>query len=123
LKVRANFPMALDPARKQVLIVSRQPAMLIALDAESGAHKAETKTCGDADDVFVDAKRQRVYVVCGEGVVDIFKAEPELEHVGRVRTVPGARTGLFVPQLDRLFIAVRASGTEAAAIWILRPEP
>jgi hypothetical protein len=123
LKVRANFPMTIDPVRKRILIVSRRPAMLIAFDAESGARKAEIKTCGDADDVFVDAKRQRVYVVCGEGVVDILKAAPKFEHIGRIRTVPGARTGLFVPELDRLFVAVRASGTEPAAIWILRPEP
>ena len=28
---------------------------------------AKAETCGDADDVFVDAKRRRVYVSCGEG--------------------------------------------------------
>jgi hypothetical protein len=123
LKVRANFPMTVDPENKQILIVSRRPAMLIAFDAESGERKAEIKACGDADDVFIDAKRKQAYVICGEGVVDILKAAPKFEHIGRIHTVPGARTGLFVPELDRLFVAVRASGTEPAAIWILRPEP
>ncbi len=124
LNVRANFPMAVDPASRKILIVSRQPAELIAFDADSGERKAETKTCGDSDDVFVDAKRQRIYVICGEGAVDIFKSSmPEFERVGSVRTVQGARTGLFVPELDRLFVAVRAKGAEPAAIWVLRPEP
>ena len=30
--------------------------------------------------------------------------------MSRIRTVPGARTALFVPELDRLFLAVRAGG-------------
>jgi hypothetical protein len=38
-----------------------------------------------------------------------------------VPTVAGARTALFVPELDRLFLAVRANGGEPAAIWIFRP--
>jgi DNA-binding beta-propeller fold protein YncE len=124
LNVRANFPMAIDPASRKILIVSRQPAKLIAFDADSGERKGETKTCGDSDDVFVDAKRQRIYVICGEGAVDIFKSSmPEFERIGSVHTVQGARTGLFVPELDRLFVAVRAKGAEPAAIWVLRPEP
>jgi hypothetical protein len=30
---------------------------------------------------------------------------------------------LFDPELDRLFVAVRASGREAAALWVFRPTP
>jgi hypothetical protein len=42
--------------------------------------------------------------------------------VGHIKTVRGARTSLWVPELDRLFLAVRASGAEAAALWVFRPE-
>jgi hypothetical protein len=35
----------------------------------------------------------------------------------------GARTSLFVPELDRLYVAVRASGAEPAAIWVFKPTP
>jgi len=37
--------------------------------------------------------------------------------------VPGARTSLFAPELDRLFVAVRAQSNEPAAIWLFRPVP
>jgi hypothetical protein len=40
-----------------------------------------------------------------------------------VRTVAGARTSLFVPELDRLYVAVRASAAEPAAIWVFKPTP
>jgi hypothetical protein len=83
---------------------------------------AKAETCGDADNVFVDHKRRRVYVSCGEGVIDVL--EPVVagyRRLARVLTVPGARTSLFVPELDRLFVAVRAGSNEPATIWVFRP--
>jgi DNA-binding beta-propeller fold protein YncE len=118
----ANFPMALDDAGELLLVVYRNPAALAAFDTRSGNLVARLPTCGDADDVFVDAKRQRVYVSCGEGSVDVIQRQADtFREIGRLPTVSGARTSLFVPELDRLFVAARASGDERAAIWVLRP--
>ena len=117
----ANFPMALLPAGR-VLIVTRKPPRLLILDGDRGEVTADIPTCGDSDDVFFDAKRSRVYVSCGDGHVDVFAARDNgLDHLGRVATVEGARTSLFVPDLDRLFVAVRATSSEPAAIWVLKP--
>jgi hypothetical protein len=63
-----------------------------------------------------------VYVSCGAGAIDIFDAR-SYERLSRIPTVSGARTSLFVPELDRLFLAVRAAGRNSAAIWVLPPEP
>jgi hypothetical protein len=38
-------------------------------------------------------------------------------------TVASARTSLFVPELDRLHVAVRASVAIEVAIWVFRPVP
>ncbi len=120
----ANFPMAIDPDGKRVLAVFRHPPRLVALATVDGTVAANLATCGDADDVFVDAKRGRVYVSCGEGYIDIFAAAGDgYAPIGRVPTASGARTSLFVPALDRLYLAVRASGSEPAAIWVFRPTP
>jgi YVTN family beta-propeller protein len=121
---KSNFPMAVDKANNRVLIVSRQPAELIAFSADDGAVVARLETCGDADDVFVDEKRQRIYVTCGEGFIDILQAEVHgYQRLVRVPTAQGTRTSLFVPELDRLFVAVRATSNEPAAVWIFRPLP
>ena len=120
---RANFPMALDADGKRVLTVFRHPARLVAF-AEDGTVAADVATCGDADDVFVDARRKRVYVSCGEGYIDVLAADGAgYASLGRAPTASGARTSLFVPTLDRLYLAVRATGSEPAAIWIFRPTP
>jgi hypothetical protein len=116
-----NFPMALDAAGRTLAVAYRVPARLQLLDAASGAVKLDQKTCGDADDVFFDGPRRRAYVVCGAGAVDIV----DLTHPGHsvsVATWSGARTGLFAPELDRLFVAARAGG-EDAAVLVYRPQP
>jgi len=120
----SNFPMAIDGEAHQVLVVFRSPPTLMALSSQDGRVVAKLETCGDADDVFVDAKRHRAYVSCGEGVVDVFEQrEAGYGHLARVPTVSGARTSLFVPELDRLYVAVRAQPNEPAAIWVFRPAP
>ena len=118
----SNFPMAIDGAGHRVLAVFRRPPTLMALASQDGHVVAKAETCGDADDVFVDRQRRRVYVSCGEGVVDVLEpGEAGYRRVARVPTVSGARTSLFVPELDRLFVAVRAASHEPAAIWVFRP--
>ena len=120
----SNFPMAIDGEAHWVLVAFRSPPTLMALSSQDGRVVAKIETCGDADDVFVDAKRHRVYVSCGEGVVDVLEQrEAEYRRLARVPTVSGARTSLFVPELDRLFVAVRSRSGEPAAIWVLRPLP
>jgi DNA-binding beta-propeller fold protein YncE len=118
----SNFPMAIDGDTHRVLVVFRSPPTLMALSSQDGHVVAKAETCGDADDVFVDHKRRRVYVSCGEGVVDVLEpVEAGYRRLAPVLTVPGARTSLFVPELDRLFVAVRAGSNEPAAIWVFRP--
>jgi hypothetical protein len=121
---RGNFPMALDEADARLLVVDRDPPELLAFDTRSGEVAARLATCGDADDVFLDAKRQRVYVSCGEGFITVMPRQGDgYGDPVRVATAAGARTALSGPELDRLFVAVRASGGEKAAIWVFRPDP
>jgi hypothetical protein len=119
---RSNFPMAWLAARDEVAVVFRRPARLVRLRAADGQVVGSQDTCGDADDVFHDARRDRLYVICGDGVVDVFRRDGGTDvRMARVPTVSGARTGLFVAERDRLFVAVRARGGEPAALWIFKP--
>jgi DNA-binding beta-propeller fold protein YncE len=120
----ANFPMALDPVRRQVLVIFRAPAELGVFSMTGGKLIATAETCGDADDLFIDGKRGRVYVSCGAGFLDVLEAKgTTYRRTARIPTVSGARTSLFVPELDRLLVAVRTSTAEPAAIWVFRPIP
>ena len=121
---RSNFPMAIDALRHRLLVATRSPARLIAFSTEDGKRLATVGICGDADDVFVDDRRQRVYVTCGDGLIEGLVPHGDgYESIGRVPTVSGARTSLFVADADRLYVAVRARLREPAAIWVFRPTP
>lgn len=117
-----NFPMALDDDRQHVVVAFRGPPALGVYSAQDGSRVTSVEVCGDADDVFVDTKRHRVYVSCGSGFLDVFDTEnASYRRVAHVLTVPGARTSLFVPELDRFLLAVRANAGEPAAVWVYRP--
>src|SRR6185436_12181030 len=106
---QANFPMAVDDTGTVLAIAFRRPSRLVLLDSRSGSIKANLESCGDADDVFFDRMRQRIYVSCGAGKVDIFQADAGgYRLASSVDTSSGARTALFVQEFDRLFVAARA---------------
>lgn len=114
----ANFPMALDESGHRLFIACRTPAKLVVLSTDSGATVTTLDISGDADDVFYDAKRHRLYAICGEGFVDIIE-QADSDHYERsvkVPTASGARTGLFALERDDLFIAVPHRGAQAAEI-------
>jgi DNA-binding beta-propeller fold protein YncE len=124
LREGGNFPMAIDPSNGRVLVVSRNPPKLKVYAEEDGALVASVDTCGDSDDVFVDPKRPRVYVSCGAGFIDVFDVRgASYERVSHIKTVTGARTSLLVSELDVFLLAVRATITEEAAVWVYKPQP
>ena len=104
----ANFPMALDASQHRLFVATRRPPHLVVLDAESGRAVASLEAEGDADDVFYDAARRRVYGCFGAGSVIVYE-QKDPDHyalVGRVPTAGGARTGVFSAELGRLYVAV-----------------
>jgi DNA-binding beta-propeller fold protein YncE len=117
-----NFPMALNDRAGHVVVAFRNPAKLGAFSMHDGAPVATVDLCADADDMFVDAKRERVYVSCGDGYLDVFDTRVNAyRRINHIATISGARTSLFVPELDVLFIAARATASQPAAIWMFRP--
>jgi DNA-binding beta-propeller fold protein YncE len=119
-----NFPMALEQGARHVLVAFRSPAKLGAFSMDDGSLVASPDICGDADDLFVDANRRRVYISCGEGFLDVLDStQGAYRRIARIATVVGARTLLFVPGNRSSDLAVRASGREAAAIRVYQPAP
>jgi hypothetical protein len=115
-----NYPMALDEANHRLLIGCRTPARMLAVDTETGKQMATVEIVGDTDDLFYDAARKRVYVIGGQGFVDVFeqKSADQYDRVAHYPTAPGARTGLFVPDWGKLFVAVPRRGEQRAEVLV-----
>jgi DNA-binding beta-propeller fold protein YncE len=122
--VKANYPMALDEADGRILIVTRKPARLVAIDTETGAMVASVPCVNDADDVYYDSGRKRIYIPGGEGFLSVIQQmDPDhYEAIAKIPTTIGARTGLWYEKRDRLYLAVPASSKQGAALWVYAPE-
>lgn len=121
----SNFPMTLDETNHRLMVVTRRPARLIVLDTQTGKAVASQPAVGDSDDVFYDAARQRIYATGGEGFIDVFnQRDPDhYEPAGRIPTASGARTSLFVPEFNRLYVAVPHRGNQKAEIRVYQAQP
>ena len=119
-----NFPMALDEPNHRLFVATRQPARLLVYDTTTGKRTTELPVCGDADDLFHDGQRRRLYLVCGEGVVDVIDQRDTDRYAvsQQVKTSIGARTGLFAPRLSTLFVAVPSHAESPAEIRAYRVE-
>ena len=120
----SNFPMALDEANHRLFIGCRSPARLLVLDTVSGRTVAQVEISGDTDDVFYDAKRNCLYVSCGEGFLDVIRcrAGDQYERIGHEPTRGGARTSFYLPKLDRLYLAVPKRRGQDAEIRVYQPQ-
>jgi DNA-binding beta-propeller fold protein YncE len=67
----ANYPMVLDEDAARLFVGCRRPASVVVVDDRTGAIKSTAATVGDTDDMFYDASRRRLYVIGGEGAVDV----------------------------------------------------
>jgi DNA-binding beta-propeller fold protein YncE len=114
----ANFPMALDEANHRLFVGCRNPSRLVVLNTDSGDVIAKTDISGDCDDLFYDTKRHRVYAICGAGKIDVIdQIDPNTYRVSTtIGTADGARTGLFVPERDLLFVAIPRRGSQQAEV-------
>jgi DNA-binding beta-propeller fold protein YncE len=113
-----NFPMALDEAHHRLFVGCRIPSKLVVLDTASGKTVTSVGISGDPDDIFYDSKRHRVYVICGAGKIDIIDQTDANTYkaLAKINTADGARSGLFVPEKDALFVAVPHRGSQRAEI-------
>ena len=118
----ANFPMALDEAGRRLFVGTRAPALLLVYDIDTGRVVARHPIGGDTDDIFYSAALKRVYVVCGEGRIDVLRQDDPDHYafVGSVPTAPRARTGLIVTEDDALYVAAPANGAAPARVLAYR---
>jgi DNA-binding beta-propeller fold protein YncE len=119
-----NFPMALDEADHRLFVVTHEPARLAIFDTNNGHTVAEFPCVQDADDVYYDSGRKRIYVPGGEGYISVFE-QSDADHYQLLAKVPstlGARTAGYFGKghkgFDRFFLGVPPRADHGAEIWI-----
>ncbi|MGB8063671.1 MAG: YncE family protein [Candidatus Sulfotelmatobacter sp.] len=125
LSLGANFPMALDESDDRLFIASRAPSRMAVFNTKSGQLVTALPCAQDADDLYYDSARRRIYVTGGEGYISVFQ-QKDADHYSLLAKVPsslGARTSGYFGKVgkkgfDRLYVAVPARGNHGAEIRI-----
>jgi len=117
-----NIPMALDRAHHR-LFVACAPGRLVVFVTPEGRPVASLPIPADADGIYYDRRRARLYVSCGAGAVAVVQQDaPDRYRVlATLPTVKGAGTSLFSPALDAYVLATPQAPGQPAAIWVYRP--
>jgi len=124
-KALANFPMALDEVNHRLFVGFRAPTKLVVFDGETGKSLASFETVGDVDDIFYDSAHKLIFVIGGEGYIDIFSQQDadHYQYSTRIATKNGARTGLWVQEQNRLYVAVPRAENQEAEIQVYELQP
>lgn len=119
-----NFPMALDEPNHRLFVGCRLPPKLLVLNTESGDVVSKTDISGDCDELFYDLNHRRIYAICGTGEIDVIQqTDPNTyKTLTRVDTAKGARTGLFLPEQAKLFVAIPQQASQRAEIRVYDAE-
>lgn len=117
-----NVPMAFDKATHRLFIGCNSGSFLI-YSTQTGKLIQSLPIGKEADGIYVDAKRNRIYVTCGEGniqVIDRMDAD-HYQKEGVIATRKGAGTSLFSSALDLYFVALPQTSSQKAEIRIYQP--
>ncbi len=116
-----NCCFALDETHHRLFVVARKPGKMLVLDSDSGATLASFDAPARVDQVLWDDKHQRAYALGGEGwALIVEEKDPgHFVELPRLITAPGAKTGVLVPELNAMFVAV-SPGESKAMAQILR---
>ena len=127
-----NYPMAFDEDHHRVFVMCRAAGNVTALDSDSGKPVAVIPLTPSAtsDDMYYDAIKGRIYVLssvtqkgitAGQGLIEVLQ-QKDPDHYERIETIQSglaSRTGLFVPEWNKLFVQSRsgAAGGEEFLVY------
>jgi DNA-binding beta-propeller fold protein YncE len=125
-KGHRNMAVTLDIPHKRLYIATRDSPMhgsFIALDNQTGRQVAILPIGGWADSIFLDEKRQRIYISTGIGHLETFALEPHdvYRKLPSLDTAVMAKTGLYSAELDRMYVSVPHLGGTPAQIMVFAP--
>jgi YVTN family beta-propeller protein len=121
-EAESNFPMALVESDHRLFVGCRKPAQVLVIDSNSGKTVSKIDCCGDTDDLFFDDTTKRLYISGGEGCISVIEkaGADQYRALGKIATAPGARTALFVPDMQALYLAVPHRRNQQAEIRVYR---
>jgi DNA-binding beta-propeller fold protein YncE len=115
-----NVSMALDETNHRLFVACRKPAKLIVFDTETGNEVTSLPTVDRADDMYYNPKTKQIYVSGGNGFIGVYsqKDPDHYEEIAKIPSGPAAKVSIFIPELNRLYVAASAEGANSAKVLV-----
>ena len=127
-KVIASWPLpetkglnglALDEANHRLFSATRNPPKLFVLNTDNGKIVATYPCASYNDHLTFDAPRKRIYITGDSASVFEQRDADHYDLIADIPTATRAKTSLYVPELNRLYIAVSGKGNSDAKLAML----
>jgi hypothetical protein len=103
--------LVLDEPNHRLFIATRKPAKFFVYDTDTGKVVTTLPTAEMHDDMWFDVARKRIYVTGTETTAVMEQRDADhYSHLADVQTGYRAKTSIYVPELNRLYIAVSGKG-------------
>ena len=122
-EAKSQNALVLDEPNHRLFSATHTPPKLFVFDIENGKVIASLPCAVNSDDMGYDPVRKRIYIT-GDGEASVFKQQDadHYVHIAEVPTGYRARTSIFVPELNRLYLGVASRGKREAGKLAV-PEP
>jgi len=112
--------LALDEANHRVFSATRNPSQFWVIDTDTGKIVTTLPCTAYNDHMIFDAARKRIYITGTETASVIEQRDADhYEHLAEVPTGYRSKTSIFVPELNRLYVAL--SGKDMSGKPLLKP--
>ena len=108
---------ALDERNHRLFTATRKPPQFIVFNTDTGTVVGSLPCVGTNSDMWLDVARKRIYIT-GSETASVFEQidADHYAHVAEVPTAYRAKSSIFVPQLNRLYVADSGKGEPDAKL-------
>jgi len=118
--VHIAHAITLDEPNHRLFTATRKPPQFIVLDIDTGKVVTTLPCVGVNSDMSFDVARKRIYVTGSETAsVFVQRDADHYVHIAEVPTAYRAKSSIFVPELNRLYIAASGKGRPDAKLQLL----
>lgn len=118
--VHVAHAIALDEPNHRLFTATRKPPQFVVLDLDTGKVVATLPCVGVNSDMSFDVARKRIYIT-GSETMSVFEQRDadHYVHIAEVPTAYRAKSSIFVPGLNRLYVAASGKGKPDAKLQLL----
>jgi YVTN family beta-propeller protein len=117
--LKTNVPIGED-AQQRLFVGGRKPNELVVLNSRNGATLQYLPTVAESDDLTVDAAHRRIYVTGSTGL-DVYAEGAGGRYTREAHyDTGGGKTSIYVPSLQRFYVARSRTDAPQSALLIYR---